>query len=383
MKHISERENELPDAMIGRLLEIAVEHKEIISLGPGEPDFPAPPEIVKETKRIAGIVNHYSPPPGRHELKEAIIKKLKKENKIKADFDSVVVTTGSQEGMLLALMCAMDATEQLLLPNPTFLGYLPCAELVDVVPMPVHLKEENRFEINPDDVKKLITKKTAALLVNSPANPTGNVMRKKTMEELADIAVDNDIYIFSDEAYEHIIYDKARHVSIGSLNGMKDYVATFFTFSKSYAMCGYRVAYCVGPKDLIGAMAKSKVYTTLSTPTISQMLAVKALTMPKTYTRHMVSEYKRRRNMIVKRLNDMGLRTIKPEGAFYTFSNIQHIEPDSRKFAKALIEKAKVAVVPGVEFGLYGEGFIRCSYATEYKRIEQAMDRIEAFLKKY
>lgn len=383
MKHISEREEELPYGVIHNLLKIAVEDKSVISLGPGEPDFPAPKEIVKYTKEIAGKVNHYSPPAGRHELKEAIIKKVRKENKIKADMNMVLPTTGSQEGLLLAMICSIDATEQIIVPNPSFMGYVPSAELVDAVPMPLQLREENKFEPDPDDLKKVITNKTSAILLNTPANPTGNVISKKILEEIADIAVDRDLYIFCDEAYEHIIYDKAKHVSVGSFNGMKDYVVSLFTLSKSYAMCGYRIGYSVGPADLIEAMAKSHTYTTLATPTISQMLAVKALQLPKTHTNMMVKEYRRRRNMLVARLNEMGFVTHMPQGAFYAFANIQAFDKDSKRFAQTLLEKAKVAVVPGIEFGIYGDGFIRLSFATKYELIEAALDRIEKFLKKY
>ncbi len=383
MKHISERELELPDAVIGQLLEIAVEHKDIVSLGPGEPDFPAPKPLIDYTKEIAHLVNHYSPPAGRHELREAIVKKVRKENRIKADLDNVLVTTGSQEGLLLAILCSTDATEQIILPSPSFLGYMPAIELCDAVPMPVQLKEENRFEMQADDVEKLINKKTSAILVNTPSNPTGNVMSKKALEEIADLAVNHDVYIFSDEAYEHIIYGDTKHVSISSLNGMEDYVATFFTFSKSYAMCGYRIGYCIGPEELIAAMTKSHPYTTTAAPTLSQMLATKALSLPHKYIQVMVDEYNRRRKMLVKRLNGLGFHTVNPQGAFYAFSNIQEFEKDSRKFAKTLLNKAKIAVVPGVEFGTYGEGYLRFSYATKYELIEEAMNRLEAFMRKH
>ena len=381
MKHISERESELPPAIIGQLLEIAAEHKEIISLGPGEPDFPMSPELVKYVRKIAGDINHYSPPIGRTALREALLKKLKKDNKIDADIDNVTVTTGSQEGMMLSMMCTIDPTEQILLPNPGFMGYIQCAELVDIAPVPYPLTESNDFEIVPDDIRRLVTEKTAGLLINTPANPTGGIITKKTMEELANIVIEKDLYVITDEAYEHIIYD-AQHTSMASLNGMKDHVISLFTFSKSYAMCGFRLGYCVAPDNVIKAIAKSHVYTTLSSPTVSQMLAVKALTT-RSYTAKMVKEYKRRRNMIVKRLNGIGLSTRMPSGAFYAFANIQEFEKNSRKFAKAALEKAKVAVVPGSEFGSFGEGYIRCSYATKYDLIEKGMDRMEKFVKNY
>ena len=190
------------------------------------------------------------------------------------------------------------------------------------------------------------------------------------------------MYIFSDEAYEKIIYDK-KHVSIGSFNGMENYVATFQTFSKSYAMCGYRVGYCVAPKILADAMKKTHIYSTLCAPTISQMVATKALTIDTKYLNRMVKEYDRRRQYLVKRLNEIGLPTVTPYGAFYTFSNVKGIVDDSFKFAHDLLTKAKVAVMPGREFGVFGEGYIRCSYATDYKVIERAMIKLEKFVRKY
>lgn len=378
MTHISEREAELPQAMIGKLLKIAVEDKGVISLGPGEPDFNMPKPLIDYAKKLMDKCNHYSPPEGRKELKEALIKKLKKDNGINAGPENIIITSGSQEALMLASACALDVGEQIMLPNPGFMGYLSCVELLDITPVFIELKESEQWEINPDAVRKSIdSKKTKVLLINTPANPTGNVIRKKTLEELADIAIEHNMYIFSDEAYEKIIYGR-KHVSIGSLNGMENYTATLQSFSKTYAMCGFRLGCCVGPKKLIQAMTKSHVYTTLCAPTISQMLGVKALSLKKSYTNKMVNEYKRRRNFIVRRLNELGLMTIMPDGAFYTFSRIP--EKNSYNFAMKILKEAKVAMLPGTEFGRCGEGYVRCSYATDFKKIEKAMDRIERFI---
>ena len=381
MHKISERSNQLPDAVIGKLIEISAKDKNVLSLGPGEPDFPAPKPIIDYTKRIADKVNHYSPPGGRIDLKNSIVKKLKKENKIKCSPENVMVTSGSQEAILLSIAATLDVSEQIIIPNPSFLAYLPTVEMFNAFAKFLELKEQENFEINPDRIKKLIDKKkTNAILINTPSNPTGTVIKKKTLEELCDIAIENDIYIFSDEAYEKIIYN-AKHISVGSLNGMEKYVLTFQTFSKTYAMCGYRLGYVCGPKDLIEIMTKTHVYSTICAPTISQMLGVKALSLPKKYIDNMVNEYKRRRDLLVKRLNEIGLHTIKPKGAFYTFSKIP--EKNSLNFSKKLLKKEKVAVVPGSEFGSFGQGFIRCSYATDYKIIEKAVDKIENFVKNY
>ena len=383
MPHVSERELELPDAIIGKLIAIAAESKNVISLGPGEPDFPLPKPLVQHTKKIADKVNHYSPPGGLFILREAIARKVKKDNDIDADPDNIIVTSGSQEALLIALACTLDVSEQIIIPNPSFLAYLPLADLFSTFPVFVELKEEENFEINPDEVKKLIDKrKTKAIIINTPANPTGTTIKKKTLEELADIAIENDLYIFSDEAYEKIVYDE-KHVSIASLNGMENNAVTFQTFSKSYAMAGYRVGYCIAPPSLSEYITKTHVYTSICAPTISQHLALKALTLKKSYTSNMVKEYRKRRDFIVRRLNEIGLHTIMPQGAFYTFSNISSLTMDSRKFAFDLLQKAKVAVVPGAEFGRHGEGYIRCSYATKYPFIEMAMERMEKFVKEY
>jgi len=384
MVHISEREIQLPEAVIAKLLRLAAEDERVISLGPGEPDFSAPKPIIELTKKYADKCNHYSPPGGRHELKEAIVKKLKKENKIDAHSSNVIVTCGSQEALLLATACTLDVSEHVIIPNPSFLGYLPMFELFDAFPVALELREDEGWEVNVERLKGLIDrKKTKAIMLNTPANPTGMVLSKKVLEEVADLAVEYDVYVFSDEAYERLIYGGKKHISIGSLNGMQDKVVSFYTFSKTFAMCGYRVGYAVGPRTLIEAMTKTHIYTTLCAPTLSQMVATEALTIPARYIERMVHEYDRRRKFLVKRLHGMGLSTVVPYGAFYTFSNIQCVHDNSFQFAYDLLKQAKVAVMPGREFGRYGEGYIRCSYATELPVIDEAMDRLERYVKKH
>lgn len=386
MIHISERQSQLPKQLIGKLLKIAVESKDIISLGPGEPDFVTPQPILNYGAKLMqkGRATHYSPIGGRAELKEEVIKKLKKDNKINAKPENIVVTCGSTEGILLALVSAMDAGEQVLVPNPGFLAYVPTIEMLNGFPVSVPLTESNDWEINPDDIKDaIVSRKTAGIILNSPANPTGGVIRKRTLEEVADIAIENDMYVFSDEAYEKLVYGDAKHVSFASLNGVGKYAVTFQTFSKSHAMCGFRVGYTVGPTNLIKAMTESHVYTTLTAPTVSQLMAAKALQISQIYTERMRKEYDRRRLFIVRRLNEIGLPTKTPKGAFYAFSSIKDYGKTSLEFAERLLKHGKVAALPGTEFGKYGEGYIRFSYATDYKLIEEAMNRIERFTKKW
>src|SRR3989344_3703945 len=346
MKHISERELQLPEAQIGRLLKIAAEDKSIISLSVGEPDFITPKPLLSYAKTVIDKSTHYSPTSGIHELREAIVKKLKKDNKINLSPENIMVSCGSQQAIFTALLSTVDPGEQVIVPNPSYLAYIPAIDLVNATPIYFKLEQENNFEINPDKIKEVIDKKKSeVLIINTPSNPTGTVLSKKILEEIADIAVENDLYVFSDEAYEKLIYDK-KHVSIGSLNGMQDYVVTFHTFSKSYAMCGFRLGFAAGPRKLIEAMSK-------------------------------------RRNFLIKRLNEINLETRMPDGAFYAFSNIKNYSKNSNDFAEKILKKAKVAVVPGTEFGRYGEGFIRFSYAANYSLIETAVDRLERFLKRY
>lgn len=381
MVQLSEREEQLPDHVIGKLLEILVERPEVFSLGPGEPDFELPKPLVAEVKRLASSVNHYSPPAGLHELREAISRKVRKDNRIRTSPDNVVVTCGSQEALLLSAACTLDVSEQILLPNPGFMGFMPCFELFNAGIRFYSLKEENDFEPDPDEIRKQIdAKKCRVILLNSPSNPTGNVISRKVMEEIADIAVEFDLSIFTDEAYEQILFDDAKHVSMASLNGMEDRTFTFHTFSKTYAMCGFRLGYVVCPEKAAEAVAKTHIYSTISAPTISQKLGIKALSLSKKYTQAMVKEYDRRRKVIIPRLNEMGLSTPIPKGAFYGFANISHISKSSKRFAFELLKKQKVAVVPGIDFGSEGEGYIRCSFATKLPVIERALDRIEKFL---
>ena len=387
MKHVSKRERDLPKAVIAKLLKIAAERKDVISLGPGEPDFEAPEPIRYEVQKIIrrykkNRVTHYSAPQGIPELREAIAKKLKKDNKINVKPENVLVSAGSQEALFAALLSTVDPKEEVLIQNPGYMGYLPAIELVSAVPKYVRLSEKEKFEINPDRMEKAVTRKTRVIMLNTPANPTGSVIRKKVLEEIADIAVDKDLYVFADEAYEKLVYGDKKHVSIGSLNGMKDYVVTFQSFSKSFAMCGFRLGYAAGPKEIIKAMNKSKHYMTLCPPHLSQLVGVKALKLSKWHITKMKFFYKKRRDYLVKRLNEMELATTMPDGAFYTFSNIKKYSKDSYKFADKLLKKEKVAVVPGKEFGRYGEGYIRCSYATKLSKIKKAMNRLEKFLKK-
>ncbi len=381
--HLAERVKVIGTSKIEESLRILEQHPEIISLGAGEPDFPAPPNVVKSAEKfLERGYTHYSPLQGRLELREELVKKLKKDNRIVASPENVIISCGSKESILLSAMTLLNPKDEAIVPDPGYIAYRPIIELFDSVATSLRLDENDGFEIHPEMLKRFVTKKTELIVINTPSNPTGTVLSKKTLEEVADVAVENDLMILSDEAYEKLIYDNERHVSIASLNGMKDRVITVQTFSKTYAMCGFRVGYAVAHEDIIKEMKEFKLCTTLSAPTFAQLAAVEALKHSASYVRMMVKEYDRRRKMVVKRLGEMGLEYATPKGAFYAFPNIKKFKMSSAKFCDDLMRNGKVAAIPGTEFGKYGEGYVRLSYATSYAKLEEALRRIEKFIQK-
>ena len=379
---ISKRESELPPSTIGNLLKIAGENKKIISLGLGEPDFLPPPNVIASVKRNAAKATHYAPTEGIAELRKAVAKKLRRENKVRVNADNVIITNGSNESIVIALMCTIDPGEEVLVPDPGFMDYRPVVEILNGYPTSYKISEEDDFNLNPDLIKESINRgKTKVIIVNTPANPTGNVLKRKILEEVADIAVDNNILIVADEAYEKFVYGKSKHISIASLNGIQDNVLTLQSFSKTYAMTGFRVGYSAGPEKIINAMKKMHIYTSISAPTISQFAAIDALKTKKSFIEKMRKEYERRGSFLHHRLEEMGLDCNTPEGAFYLFPSIKNLNMTSEKFAQLMLEKGKVAILPGTEFGKYGEGFVRLSYATAYDKIVEAADRMEKAIK--
>ena len=384
---IAERQLLLRDSDFVRILRLAAEEKGLISLGPGEPDFDTPKFIRQATKNALDAgETHYSSMAGRPELREAIAKKFKKEKRVNVDPDkNVIVTCGSNEALFLAFMSVLDPGEEVLVPDPCFLSYIPTVEAMNAYPVSIPLKEEDGFQLYAEAIEDAIKdpKRVRALVLSSPSNPTGTLLKKKGLEELADIAVEHDFLVFMDEAYEQLVY-KGKYHSLASLNGMENYCVTFQTFSKSYAMPGYRLGYAVGPEKLIQAMTRLHTYTTLTAPTMSQIAGYRALTGPQGAVERMRREYNRRRKLVVKRLGAIdGLSLVEPDGAFYAFPSI-HFKKRGKKltsgqFCELLLKQAKVLAVPGTEFGRYGEGFIRLSYATEYSKIKEGLDRIEEF----
>ena len=386
---VSKRISQVPYSFFSKF--IGLKAKDVISLGPGEPDFATPKHIANAAHRaIDEGYTHYAPMRGYPDLLEAIAKKLRNQNNIKVDDPNsqICATAGSTESLLLSMYAAFDESEEVLTPDPGFVTYAPGARLVGMKAIPYYLPEETGFQLNFEEIRRILTPKTKGIIINTPSNPTGTVFSRGALEELADIAVDKDLTIISDEAYEHCVFNGNRHLSIASLNGMEDYVLSNFTVSKSYAMAGWRLGYVVGNPKAIEKIVNTHIYTSVSASSISQRAALAAFTGSQKCTKDMAREYDRRRKFIVKRIREIRgfeLKTI-PEGAFYIFpkivkSEVKHVYPKqnirSDEFSLWLFDKIKVITMPGSEFGQHGEGFLRMSYATDFNLIGKAMDRLE------
>ncbi len=378
---LSKRVEELPDSEFEEIMRVAKEDHDVVSLGPGEPDFDAPAPIVNATiNALKNGKTHYSAIPGLKELREEIARKLKKENHITLDDPDhqVCVTAGSTEALLMGLLSIVDAGEEVLVPNPSFLAYEPMVDLVTGEPLPYNLTDKDGFQIHPEDLEEKITNRTKAIILNTPSNPTGTVLSKKVLEDIADIAVEHDLIVFSDEAYEKFVFGKSKHVSMASLNGMHDHVLTCHSFSKSYAMPGFRLGYVAGHPELVREISKIHIFTSLAASTANQYGALAALRMKKSYTEKMRRSYDERRKLTLNLLkNTPSLHVeVNPEGAFYVFPRITNKQKSS-EFVHSMLKKAKVLMVPGNEFGKKGEGFVRISYATKKEKIKEAFERLE------
>ncbi len=379
---LSERGYELPGSVMGRLLKLAAESKDIISLGPGEPDITPPRAVMAAASRAlrAGKTG-YTAPMGNSELIEAVIKKVVKENRlVDVGPDNILITCGSSEGLLLSLMACVDPGEGVLYPDPSFLAYRPLIEMLSGAPLPVRLSEDGGWQFDTEAARRVIlAEKTKALIINSPANPTGVVWSRNVLEEVATFALEHGLLIISDEAYEKYVYE-GRHISIGSLNGMSEHVISLFSCSKSLAVPGFRIGWAVGPSRFIEVMSKMHLFTTICAPSISQAAVVEGLKGMKAFERRIVSQYDRRRQFVCRQLRRAGFKFVWPEGAFYVFPAVP-AGFDSATWAEWLLRSARVMVVPGSEFGSGGEGYFRISYATAMPLLKKAMERIASVMR--
>ena len=353
-------------SLIRKMFEVT--NPDAINLGIGEPDFDVP-ENIKEAMKNSIDENdtHYTPNKGYIELREEIVKKFKNENGISTDPENVIVTVGASEGLFLCAQAFIEKGDDVLVPNPSFLSYEACIKLADGNIVPVDCTMENEFKLKAEDVEEKITDKTKAIILNSPSNPTGAVMEKEDIKAIADLSMDKDFLIISDEIYEKIIYGK-KHYSAAKYS---DNVITLNGFSKTYAMTGLRIGYLTANENYIEEMLKIHQYNIACATTTAQKGAYEALTGPQDDVEKMVNEFRRRRDLIVKRLNEMGYETVNAEGAFYVFPKIE----DEDFVLKAA--EAGVITVPGIAFGSNGKGHVRMSYANSYENIKKAMDILE------
>jgi aminotransferase len=382
------RMNAIPFSGIRKIFQAAValerEGKEVIHLEVGRPDFDTPQHIKEAAKRALdeGFV-HYTSNYGAPELREAIAQKLLNENGIRVDAENeVIVTVGANEAILLAMLALLDPDDEVLIPDPIWLHYFYCARLAEAKPIHVPLREENKFQIDPSDLEEAISPRTKMVVVNSPHNPTGAVLGKKTLEAIARIAIEHDLLVISDEIYEKIIYDGVQHYSMASLPGMAERTLTVNGFSKAYSMTGWRLGYVAARKTLIDSLIRVHQYSATCATSFAQKGAVAAYRASQDCVRDMVNEFDRRRRFLVESLEEIeGVSCVRPEGAFYVFPSVKGLGVPDEKLATYLLEEAGVALVPGSAFGKYGQGYLRLSYANSYQNIEAAVERIDKALR--
>ena len=373
----------LPKSGIRDFFELVNSMDDVISLGIGEPDF-ATPWHIREAAIYSLERGHtsYTSNLGLISLREAVSEYVERHYSVSYDpKEECIITVGVSEALDLLLRAIINPGDEIIYHEPCYVSYAPCVKMAYGTPLIVPTFERNEFALTAADLAAAITDKTKAILLNFPCNPTGASMPEDELRKVAEIAIERDLIVITDEIYSELTYD-GNHVSIASLPGMRDRTVFLHGFSKAYAMTGFRIAYACGPADIIDAMMKVHQYSMLCAPTIAQEAALEALANGEPEMRSMRNSYRDRRNVIVKRLNDMGLRCMKPKGAFYVFANITSTGLSSEEFATGLLKEQSVAVVPGTAFGKCGEGFVRCAYATSLDEIRTAMDKTERFIAK-
>ncbi|MCZ7373122.1 MAG: pyridoxal phosphate-dependent aminotransferase [Candidatus Methanoperedens sp.] len=357
--------------------ELKSQGKDIISFSLGEPDFNTPGHIIDAAKASLDRGDtHYTPSPGIPELRKAIAEKLKKENNIEAKAGNIIVTPGAKQAIFEVMLSVLQEGDEAILFDPAWVSYDPCVKLAGAKTVWAPTTRDDGFI--PAGLSEYITKKTKLIVINSPCNPTGGVYGRETLKEIADLAVDNNILVLSDEIYEKIIYDR-EHVSIGSLDGMQDLTITVNGFSKAYAMTGWRLGYVCAPKEIYEQMLKLHSHSVSQATSFVQYAGIAALQGDQTCVADMVKEFRARRDLLVVGLNRLGIKCACPDGAFYAFADVSEYG-SGEKVAELLLNKAFVATTPGAAFGEAGNDFIRISYATSQERIREALRRMEAVL---
>ena len=369
---------------IRKFFDIVNDMEGAISLGVGEPDFDTPWHIREEgIYSLESGRTHYTSNAGMKELKEEICNYLKRRFDVEYNpKDEVMVTIGGSEAIDVALRAMVDPGDEVLIPQPSYVSYEPCAVLADAVPVFINLKEENQFRLTKEELLAAITPKTKILILPFPNNPTGSILNRADLEDIAEVVREHDLFVISDEIYAELTYGSEGHVTIASLPGMKERTVLINGFSKAYAMTGWRLGCACAPVEIMKQMIKIHQFAIMCAPTTSQYAGVSALKNGDEDVVHMRDEYNGRRRYLMHRFKEMGLECFEPFGAFYAFPCIKEFGMTSDEFATRFLQEEKVAVVPGTAFGACGEGFLRISYAYSLEALKEALDRMEHFVQK-
>jgi aspartate/methionine/tyrosine aminotransferase len=370
--------------LFGEVSRLQAEGKEVISLGIGEPDFDTPAHISEAmfaaTRKGA---THYTANKGIEELREAIAEKLKKDNDVVYDIEEIITTVGVAEGVFVALSAYLDPGDEVLVPDPSWLNYSHIPTLNGAVSVLYPLVAENDFQIDVNELEKRVTEKTKIVVVLDPSNPTGGILRKETLEKVAEFAVKHDLLVISDEIYEKLIYDGNKHYSIAALPGMRERTIILNGFAKAYAMTGWRLGYIAAPEALIPPMAKLHAYLLANASSMVQWGGVAALKGTQEPVAEMVEEFRKRRDFMVKAINEIkGLSCPNPGGAFYLFVDVKGTGMTGEEFSDYILHEAGVAVVPGTAFGKRATHEVRVSYATSMERLQKAVSKIKSAVEK-
>jgi aminotransferase len=379
-KYLADRVQSLKPSGIRKFFDIVATMDDVISLGIGEPDFVTPEPILQAgIQALQEGETHYTSNAGIYALREAISGYLSERYQVSYDpAGEIVVTVGVSEALYLAMTAIINFGDEIIIPTPCFVSYQAEVELAGGIPVEVPSSLEDEFQPDPARIEAAVTPRTKAIFIGFPNNPTGVVASREVLEEIGRIAERYDLLVISDEIYDNLVYG-VEHVCFASLPGMKKRTITLGGFSKNYAMTGWRVGYAAAPREILDGLVRIHQYTIMSAPTVSQLAALTALREGEEHAERMREKYNQRRELIVVGLNEIGLETFEPQGAFYAFPKVI-AGMDDETFAERLLEEEQVAVVPGSAFGSGGEGFVRCSYATSYEKIEQALERMYRFV---
>lgn len=381
---ISKRANKLSPSGIRRFFDLLASTEGVISLGVGEPDYSTPWHISEAAiKSLEKGYTMYTSNSGIPELREELSINLKADYDVEYDPDNeILITVGSSEALDLSIRAILNPGDEVIMPDPCYVAYESCIIMAGGTPVKVPTNQENNFEISASDIEGHITERTKAILIGYPANPTGAVMDREQLMQIAEVALRNHLLVISDEIYAKLVYG-VEHTCFSSLPGMKANSILLGGFSKAYAMTGWRIGYAAAPAEILAAITKIHQYTMMCAPTMSQVAALEALKSGEESVIEMVNDYNKRRKVIVKGLSDIGLSCFEPKGAFYAFPSIKCTGMTSEEFAEKLLTEEKVAVVPGSAFGQCGEGYVRCCYATSLADIEEALSRMKRFVNRY